>query len=690
MEAAEGLPALDTEDKTMRFFYSEKNDPVPTVLPQPPLGRQVLLVADSTHALPWKAIFEQGAFYEIDHEKLPPKSPIQLKTLRLVMVSETTVLNVTVSFPSTLSLRSHFAAGGSSEDLPELDERFVMSANQAGRILRWRIDPAQVNAGKRLKSFWLLSPASDSDMQHIVSEVEEEDTTKATSSCLLALKRAGMVEWGARRKVKYIGGHCELVEEKEVELEEQRISRDSTKWDRKENKKLKKINKKGNNGKGLKRPRFAVEQDGKCRRGSKDRWSKERYETAEKRLLEIMRSKKAELGRPILRQALRDEARKHIGDTGLLDHLLKHMAGKIVSNGTERFRRRHNSEGAMEYWLEPAELVETRRLAGVNDPFWVPPPGWKLGDSILPHKCDTDCQVAIEDLKQQLVLQIMRYNEQQICLKKLEKETRETKPEAAKVMRACEEKCKLLLEWKAKQEVQFAALCDSVKGLKEEVQFMKEKQVSEVTQRSKEEEQQSRTRAELSNTTSYDGCISSNSNGKADNVVSVVCDKIAAARKCDLKICNPQGTFLWPSSSAPAGIVMASSPRAHCDTLPTPTCAASGEMQKQQEHLMLFQGGGPPSASSSTASKPKLLLFPGPVGSTSTGLRPLAPAAAHVCAPTYGTMARAASASLWSLNATKGNREDALMAAGSPWTKASHGWVGVTTDLALATPSPKW
>ncbi|KAG5041354.1 hypothetical protein JHK85_013830 [Glycine max] len=31
-------------------------------------------------------------------------------------------------------------------------------------------------------------------------------------------------------------------------------------------------------------------------------------------------------------------ARKHIGDTGLLDHLLKHIDGKVAPGGTERFR----------------------------------------------------------------------------------------------------------------------------------------------------------------------------------------------------------------------------------------------------------------------------------------------------------------------------------------------------------------
>ena len=74
-----------------------------------------------------------------------------------------------------------------------------------------------------------------------------------------------------------------------------------------------------------------------------------RYKAAQLKLLQIMHDKGAIPGKPLLRPALREEARKHIGDTGLLDHLLKHMTNTVISNG-QRFRRRHNSEGAMEYW----------------------------------------------------------------------------------------------------------------------------------------------------------------------------------------------------------------------------------------------------------------------------------------------------------------------------------------------------
>ncbi|KAH0463787.1 hypothetical protein IEQ34_006573 [Dendrobium chrysotoxum] len=419
-------------------------------------------------------LYELGSFYEIDHDKLPPKSPIQLKAIRVVMVAEATMLNVTVSFPSTLALRCYFTADH-MVDFPELDERFLMSTNQAGGILRWRMASALLEAGTRRMSFWLLNPASlDTELALVESDKEDDHTKPVISieTCLQSLKCANVVGWGIRRKVRYIGRHCgSMTEQKLVQKgggrkRTQEISKNH------ENKKTKK--KKEVDGRESKKPKAEKAVKEKCTRGSKGRWSTERYEAAEKRLLEIMRAKKEELGTPVLRQALRDEARKHIGDTGLLDHLLKHMTGKIVSNGTERFRRRHNSEGAMEYWIEPAELVDIRRKAGVNDSFWVPPPGWKLSDSLFPSSCGSDCKLAIADLKQQVAAQLTRCDEQQNSLKKLEKETREINVESEKVIGAwqfidsltAQDKCQILLEQRTKQEEELVALFDYMRGIK--------------------------------------------------------------------------------------------------------------------------------------------------------------------------------------------------------------------------------
>lgn len=89
-------------------------------------------------------------------------------------------------------------------------------------------------------------------------------------------------------------------------------------------------------------------------------------------MLEVMKAEGATFANPVPRRMLRMAAHKHIADTGLLDHLLKHIDGKVAPGGAERFRRWFNANGIMEYWLENADLVNIRQEAGVHDPYWVP------------------------------------------------------------------------------------------------------------------------------------------------------------------------------------------------------------------------------------------------------------------------------------------------------------------------------
>lgn len=119
---------------------------------------------------------------------------------------------------------------------------------------------------------------------------------------------------------------------------------------------------------------------------SSERWTMERYERAELMVIEVMREKEAELGRRIARRDLREGARKHIGDTGLLDHLLKHMAGKVVGDRGERFMRGYSNDGVMQYWLEPAELEESR----------------KKGELVDDCRCGAECKEEISLLREKI------------------------------------------------------------------------------------------------------------------------------------------------------------------------------------------------------------------------------------------------------------------------------------------------
>ncbi|XP_020528070.1 protein DYAD isoform X1 [Amborella trichopoda] len=208
-------------------------------------------------------------------------------------------------------------------------------------------------------------PEKDQDLRKPDTESLEKclETPKENLQQPENLFSGRLIVWGTRKKARFLGKHREklpaLISLERERRGSKRIYKDSTE----ESSRVIKAARREKGGR-----RMVKEMQG--------RWSSERYRVAQQKLIDIMRAKGAVLGKPILRPVLREEARKHIGDTGLLDHLLKHMTDVEVPGG-ERFRRRHNAEGAMEYWLEGASLMQLRREAGVPDLYWEPPLGWK-------------------------------------------------------------------------------------------------------------------------------------------------------------------------------------------------------------------------------------------------------------------------------------------------------------------------
>nr|VDD17279.1 unnamed protein product [Brassica rapa] len=257
--------------------------------------------------------------------------------------------------------------------LPVLD---VVSSELAGDLLYRRVAPHQVSMSRR--NSW-------------VSGNDDINLSRPQGNCLSELKSGGMIKWGKRMRVRYQSRH--------KEEEDGGNETEASDYAARKRKKLvesstRRLPQKKNN----KEAQIVVYK----RRSPNqfiDRWSTERYKRAEKNMLKVMKDKYAVFGNPILRPELRLEARKLIGDTGLLDHLLKHMAGKVAPGGQDRFMRKHNADGAMEYWLESSDLVHIRKEAGVNDPFLTPPPGWKLGDS--PTQ-DPICAGEIRDIRGEL------------------------------------------------------------------------------------------------------------------------------------------------------------------------------------------------------------------------------------------------------------------------------------------------
>uniref|UniRef100_A0A453LPY7 Uncharacterized protein n=1 Tax=Aegilops tauschii subsp. strangulata TaxID=200361 RepID=A0A453LPY7_AEGTS len=311
--------AAHTQDSPMRpqvprFYYKKrsavhnttgKDDSSPKIQPpSSPVSRQSL----STSAIP--TYHAAGGFYEIDHDMLPPKSPIHLKSIRVVKVSEYTSHDITVSFPSLLALRSFFSSFRVPSSGPELDERFVMSSNHAARILRHRVAEQELEGEMHQDSFWLVNPcvfdfsasSGPATAQDALSSPEAPPAppkAPAVSSCLLATLKCDGAGWGVRRRVRYIGRHREVAKEasiggyeteasvKELQRPAQEDDRRSSirakrKRDEAEGSKDKPGNpakkKKSKAYKSPKKPkrRHVESRDGDPRRG-KERWSAERY-----------------------------------------------------------------------------------------------------------------------------------------------------------------------------------------------------------------------------------------------------------------------------------------------------------------------------------------------------------------------------------------------------------------------------
>ncbi|KAH7566908.1 hypothetical protein ACOSQ2_023940 [Xanthoceras sorbifolium] len=212
---------------------------------------------------------------------------------------------------------------------------------------------------------------------------------------------------------------------------------------------------------------------------TKDRWSAERYKLAEQCLLEILKDEGAVFGNAISRPVLRMAARKRIGDTGLLDHLLKHIDGKVAPGATDRFRRCYNTEGVMEYWLESAELLKIKLEAGVPDPNYVAPSSWwKSGSGSFQ---DTICAGELQLLKTEMdkikgdvqwLVSKQREQHQANPIEEIHKElmkwrakTDQRLMEISSSLSGMQDMYKELVTWKAKIEQQLTEISNSLSNL---------------------------------------------------------------------------------------------------------------------------------------------------------------------------------------------------------------------------------
>ncbi|PON48286.1 hypothetical protein PanWU01x14_238150 [Parasponia andersonii] len=382
-----------------------------------------------------------------------------------------------------------------------------------------------------------------------------------SSSLSRALHLPGIVHWGNRRRVRFLRPHEEEEDEekpdqKEEEEEEEDVV-EEIKCTRSSGKRKLQCYYYGESSSCSRRRRST--QRPKPLKNSIHRWSAKRYQLAEENMLKIMRAKGAVSGNPILRPALRAEARKLIGDTGLLDHLLKHMAGKVASGGKDRFRRRHNSDGAMEYWIESADLVEIRRQAGVNDSYWVPPPGWKPGDN--PTQ-DPVCATEIKQIKEEMV-KIKK------CIQELDSKRQEKEPPSSSSTRELMRMKDFDLGFKKPLEdlnpnltitnvdlVEYVGSFLLMKKAHMEMEKKKAKidkkfmEMSEYLNTMEEQVLIWESKGLLLDSEMWERNIESGEKSKSGDVGG---NKAPAASKIQrlksgFRICKPQGTFLWPST----------------------------------------------------------------------------------------------------------------------------------------------
>ncbi|KAJ8772335.1 hypothetical protein K2173_027512 [Erythroxylum novogranatense] len=531
-----------------------------------------------------------SSFYEIDPSKLPSKSPHHLvKCIRIVMVNEKTRMRVSLRYPSLHSLTAFFDEsnyGGKSDvnfkKLPALDERYIIGSEVAAEALYRRIPPHELTEKRNSWRFWSSSPRS------VVVSKE--------GSLWSELKGKGMVKWGKRRHVKFLTHHeesnecgaivpCNVTRESKKERVEE-SSDDNEEGEEEESDEEGDVRKNGkrkcreimNITQIIKRPKREVKnQVAICKQKRKN---KERYKQAEVNMLKIMKEQGAVIERPILRPALRAHARRLIGDTGLLDHLLKHMSGKIAPGGEERFRRRHNADGAMEYWLENADMVDIRKEAGIQDPYWIPPPGWKPGDN--PTR-DPICAKEINELKEEMN-KIKKNIEELVSKKQDQEQAVETTPFYAVASTNIEQDYFLiplkemyidLVNKKAKLEEQLLEISQSLTGMEEEMGKLKtqveESNRTEIqasfgvssdsklsTEMKEQSPSQNRKVMILGESSKKAHCHGGGENLHIRKPPKLVEDKAAKIQrlKGGFRICKPQGTFLWPNTTFPSSQFM--------------------------------------------------------------------------------------------------------------------------------------
>ncbi|XP_056691602.1 protein DYAD-like isoform X2 [Spinacia oleracea] len=509
---------------------------------------------------------EMGSIFKLDRHS-NAKLPAALSSIKAVFVNHKSDVDVTVVFPSIQSIESFFKNLGKNGLMqPNLDEHCVMGLNLAKKLLTQNIPFAEFVAQRGNRSFWVHDVHDDDD--------DDDDGHHQASNGGLEIKwekRRRTTTYGRAERQKSMStvlpcelkGKAPMADEEEEEKEDDEDQGDENE-DEKVPEKSRALRKRKCRFKRVgysekkKKMQIKTVPEKKKFKDSQHRWTVERYKLAEKNMLKILKEQGSGPGNPILRPDLRSEARKLIGDTGLLDHLLKHMAGKLAPGGKERFRRRHNPEGAMEYWLESADLIEARKQAGVVDPYWVPPPGWKPGD--CPNQ-DPVCAIQLKELKDEIA-DMKREMQKLGCKGKVTNQALIDDPisldESIKSLKASQAE---LMKRKDLIEKFLLEISDTFSGMEEDIGMLQET-IAEEKEGEHQLFEEEANKGKTNDAVNKDEILED----KQEQEMITQSQKLRALslktssettenkenRKQTLKsssfrICKPQGTFLWPS-----------------------------------------------------------------------------------------------------------------------------------------------
>ncbi|XP_020413041.1 protein DYAD [Prunus persica] len=566
-----------------------------------------------------------------------------------------------------------------AKQIPALNEKYVMPAEMASEVLYRRIPPQEIADRSNIWSFWAATPSatnyqriSSSPSPAVSGEVMNRSVVSKKGPCWSELKFTGMVTWGKRRQVRYMRRHepspssstdeeeetgeelteleengddfyvddenaiTVIEEDDDIEEEEEdvktedeappvvpwkmnlrsrkRKSQDHHRKPKKTTNKSKSITKRQKQNQVVAVP---DRSNKKLVKQTVARWSAGRYKAAEENMLRVMKAKGAKFGSPILRPALRSEARKLIGDTGLLDHLLKHMAGKVAPGGAERFRRRHNADGAMEYWLESADLFDIRKEAGVQDPYWTPPPGWGPGDN--PTR-DPICTREIHELKEEItkikrVLHVSKNKEDNLalvttsnsCLTSLDWE------HDGSLIHQKEEHAEQIVK-KTKMEEQLMDVSQSLSEMKEQIGMLKssreEPLIISDAPPPPDTDQRAATKSKGGEQEEEEDKLEGGDNNAAATATHE--DKAAKIQRLrsGFRICRPQGSFLWPNMGISTPPSASSSSATHL--IPIPPQPQPGSPVKPVAERRPVKTATLCNVSYKPSASPPIFLPPGP------------------------------------------------------------------------------